>query len=50
MLAFSLDDRETVLRVAYKASKYRRRQAHLLADAFGFRHVGSGRHEEVGAE
>jgi hypothetical protein len=45
LLAFVLDDRQEHLRVAYKCSKFKRKQAHDLADGFGLEHVSGGKSE-----
>ncbi len=46
LLAFVLDDRLESIRVAYKSSKYKRKQAHDLAEGFGLEHVSAGRSEK----
>lgn len=46
LLHFVLDDRQDCLRLGYKASRYRRRTIHQLAEAFGLLHQSSGADED----
>ncbi len=46
LLAFVLDDRLESLRLAYKTSKFKRKQTHDLAEAFGLEHVSGGASEK----